>query len=80
LNFNGGDALFYIPPGNFHGEIQDYNFFVSKAIWDLHAKTGKLSWDSSKLTVINPNKSFSKYFSKADDFIKTTCLDRNINI
>ena len=80
LNFNGGDALFYIPPNNFHGELNDYNFLTSKAIWDLHVKTGKLSWESSKLTVINPNNSFSKYFPKADDFIKTTCHERNINI
>lgn len=66
LNFNGGPAYFYIPPNNFYGEIQDYNFLVSKAKWDLHAKTGKINWDTSKLTVINPNKSFSRHFPKMD--------------
>lgn len=80
LNFNGGDAFFYIPPGNYYGQFTDYNFLVSKAIWNLHAKTGKLSWETSKLTVINPNKTFSKYFPKADDFLKNACADNNINI
>jgi hypothetical protein len=30
--------------------------------------------------VINPNKTFSKHFPKADDFLKNACADNNINI
>lgn len=80
LNFNGGEAFFYIPPNNFYGEIQDYNFFVSKAIWDLHVSTGKLSWDTSKFTIVNPNRTFSKYFPKVDEYIRNACFDHHINI
>ena len=80
LNFNGGNAYFYIPPKDFYGEIQDYNFFVSKGYWDMHAKTGKISWDTSKLTVINANKTFSEHFKKADDYIKNLCYENNIDI
>lgn len=80
LNFNGGEAIFYIPPNNFYGEVQDYNFFVSKALWDLHVSTGKLSWDTSRFTVINPNRTFSKHFPKADEYIRNACYDRNISI
>ena len=80
LNFNGGNAFFYIPQGNFFGEIQDYNFLISKAVWDLQAKTGKISWDTSKLTVINPNKTFSKFFPKADEYLRSVCAEHNINV
>ena len=79
LNFNGGPAYFYIPPGNFHGELQDYNFLVSKAYWDLHAKTGKISWDTSNFTVINPSGSFSS-LKRVDDFIHQACEKNNIAI
>ena len=80
LNFNGGEALFYIPPGNFHGEIQDYNFLVSKDKFDMAAKTGKISWETSKFTVVNPNKTFSKYVPSVDTYIRGACKDRNIAI
>lgn len=80
LNFNGGPAIFYIPPGNFYGEIQDYNFLTSKSYWDLHAKTGKISWDTSNFTIINPNKTFSRYQPRVDEFIKNACYENNINI
>lgn len=46
----------------------------------MHAKTGKISWDTSKLTVINANKTFSEHFKKADDFIKNACYENNIDI
>lgn len=80
LNFNGGDAYFYIPPTNFIGEIEDYNFLVSKAIWDLHAKVGKISWETSRFTVINPNKTFSRHFPKLDEYLRNACQQHNINI
>lgn len=79
LNYNGGNAYFYIPP-SCYGESDHFNFFISKSIWDLHAKTGKFSWDNSKLTIINPNKTFSKHFPKLDEFIKNACYERNIAI
>ena len=80
LNFNGGPAYFYIPPNNFYGEVVDYNFLVSKAKWNAHARTGKLSWDTSSLTVINPNKTFCRHFKKVDDYLKNACYENNINI
>lgn len=46
----------------------------------MHAKTGKISWDTSKLTVINANKTFSEHFKKADDYIKNACYENNIDI
>lgn len=80
LNFNGGPAYFYIPPNNYYGEIVDYNFLVSKAKWNAHEKTGKLSWNTSSLTVINPNKTFCRHFKKVDDYLKNACYENNIKI
>ena len=79
-NFNGGPAYFYIPPGNYFGELENYNFLISKKFWDVQARTGKISWETSSLTVINPNKTFCKHFKKVDDYLKNTCYDNNINI
>lgn len=80
LNFNGGPAIFYIPPGTSHGEVQDFNFMVSKGYWDLHAKTGKICWATSDLTVINPNKKFSAHIPRLDAFIQDICHKNNIDI
>ena len=80
LNFNGGDAIFYIPPGNYHGAISDFNFFVTKDRFDLMAKSGKISWDTSKFTIINPNKTFNQFVPRVDEFIRQTCAERNIGI
>ena len=79
-NFNGGEAIFYIPPTPFSGEIQNYNFFMSKSIWDMHASTGKISWDFSKFTIINANSIFSTQFPKLDTYIRQKCEKRNIKI
>lgn len=79
-NFVGGEAIFYIPPGPFHGEIENYNFFLAKDIWDRYDNTGLLSWDKSRFTVINGNDTFSKHFSDADAFIKEELQRRNINV
>ena len=61
-NFTGGEAIFYIPPAPFHGELENYNFLLSKAIWDRLASHGRLSWGVSRLTVINANDSFCPHF------------------
>lgn len=79
-NFNGGPAYFYIPPNNYYGELENYNFLISKNFWNLHAQTGKISWETSNLTVINPNKTFCRHFKKADEFLKNACYENNINI
>jgi len=79
-NFNGGDAIFYIPPSPFGGEIENYNFFVAKAMWDWHAANGKISWDSSSFTVVNANNTFCQHFEKADSLIRSECEKRNIGI
>ena len=79
-NFNGGPAFFYIPQGNYSGELENYNFLLSKSFWDMQAKAGKLHWDNSPVTIVNPNKSFCKHFKKVDDYLKNACYERGINI
>lgn len=79
-NFQGGEAIFYIPPAPFHGTIENYNFFLSKAIWDRLASNGKLSWGNSRFTVINANNSFCPHFEKGDAFIKSELERKNINV
>ena len=44
------------------------------------AKSGKICWENSKFTVINPNKTFSKFVPRIDEFIRQTCAKRNIAI
>ena len=39
-----------------------------------------MSWGSSSVTVINPNKTLCKHFKKVDDYIKNACYENNINI
>ena len=80
LNFNGGEAFFYIPQGNYHGTISDFNFFVTKDRFDLLDKSGKICWETSRFTVVNPNKTFNPYIPRVDEFIRKTCAERNINI
>ena len=79
-NFRGGNAYVYIPPAPYHGEIECYNFLLSKYIWNWFNFNGKLTWDNSHLTIINANDTFCKYLDKADKFIKDECAKRNINI
>lgn len=79
-NFNGGPAFFYIPPGSHFGELENYNFLISKAMWNQQAGAGKLSWETSSFTVINPNKTFCSHFKKVDDYLKNACYENNINI
>lgn len=79
-NFNGGQAIFYIPPAPFHGELENYNFLLSKALWDRYNNNGKINWGSSKFTVINANKSFCPHFETADTFIKTELEKNNVNV
>lgn len=57
-NFPGGEALYCIPPAPFHGEIEHYNFFLAKELWDRYDKTGLISWKNSRYTIINANNSF----------------------
>ena len=47
-------------------------------MWDWQAENGKISWDTSKLTVINANKTFCSHFEKVDNYIKSECEKRNI--
>ena len=39
-----------------------------------------MSWGSSSVTIINPNKTFCKHFKKVDDYLKNACYENNINI
>lgn len=79
-NFNGGEAIFYVPPTPFAGELENYNFFFSKELWNWFDGTGKISWDSSRFSLINANDSFCKYFRKADEFIKTEAESRGMHV
>lgn len=79
-NFRFGKAYFYIPPAPFHGEIECYNFFLAKYIWNWYNFNGKLTWDNTSLTIINANDWFVKYLDKADSYIKNELKKRNINV
>ena len=79
-NFPGGNALYYIPPAPFHGEIEHYNFFLAKELWDRYDQTGLISWKNSNYTIINANNSFCSHFDQADGFIKSELEKRNINV
>lgn len=79
-NFIGGEAIFYIPPAPFHGELENYNFLLSKAMWDRFAKTGRMSWDTSRLTVINANDSFCPHFEKGDTFLRSELDKHKVNV
>jgi len=79
-NFRFGKAYFYIPPAPFHGEIECYNFFLTKHIWNWFNFHGKLTWDNSSLTILNANDYFVKYLEKADSFIKEQIEKRKINV
>ena len=69
-NFDGGEAIFYIPPYPFHTEIENYNFLLAKSLWDRSASTGRLSWGNSRLTIINANDTFCQFYERGDQFIK----------
>ena len=79
-NFMGGEAIFYIPPAPFHGEVENYNFLLSKAMWDRLANHARLSWANSRLTVINANDSFCKHYNQADTFIRSEMDKNKINV
>ena len=79
-NFNGGEAIFYIPPAPYHGEIEAYNFLMTKDLWDRHDSTGRLCWENSRFTVINANNSFVPNFEEGDAFIKSEIDRRGINV
>ena len=79
-NFQGGEAIFYIPPAPFHGTFENYNFFLSKEIWNKLAFNGKLSWGNSRFTVINANSSFCPHFDRGDAFIKSELEKRQVNV
>lgn len=79
-NFEGGEAIFYIPPYPFHTEVENYNFFLAKSYFDRAASTGLISWNSSRLTIINANDSFCPSYARGDSFIKSEIEKRNINV
>lgn len=80
FNFHGGEAYYYIPPAPFHGEIENYNFFLAKDLWDRYHQNGMLNWGNSRFTIINANNSFCSQFEQADSFIKAELERRNINV
>lgn len=79
-NFNGGEAIFYIPPAPYHGELEAYNFLQTKDLWDRQNFHGRICLDSSRFTVINANKSFCPNFDGADSFIRNQIESRGINL
>lgn len=79
-NFDGGESVFYIPPAPYHGELEAYNFFMTKELWDRYDNHGKICWANSRFTVINANNSFCPHFSEADNFIKAELEKKGINI
>jgi hypothetical protein len=78
FNFEGGEAIFYIPPYPFHTEIENYNFLLAKSLWDRAAETARFSWDI--FTIINANDSFCHFYERGDAFIKEQIEKNNINV
>lgn len=72
-NFNGGNAYFVVPKFPVLGEIELYNWFSSKALWDLYTKCGRLTWANSKVTIMNANQTFCPENKEVDQFIKDRC-------
>ena len=79
-NFNGGEAIYYIPPYPFHTEIENYNFFLAKELWDQYESTGVFIWKNSRFTIINANDSFCNYYPRGDEFIKSELEKKKINV
>lgn len=46
----------------------------------MQAKTGKICWDTSNLTIINPNRTFCSHFKRVDDYLKNQCYEQGISI
>lgn len=80
FNFEGGEAIFYIPPYPFHTEIENYNFLLAKSLWDRAAETARFTWDNSRFTIINANDSFCHFYERGDSFIKEQIEKNNINV
>jgi hypothetical protein len=64
-----GDAFFCIPPYPFAGEVENYNFFLSKQIYNWYEFHGKLS-PLNTFTIMNANEKFVHHLESADKFIK----------
>ena len=79
-NFNGGQAIFYIPPAPFHGSLENYNFLLSKKLWDRHEAYGKFSWANSSFTVINANNSFCPFYEQGDAFFRNQLEAAGVNV
>lgn len=80
FNFEGGEAIFYIPPYPFHTEIENYNFLLAKSLWDRAADTARFTWDNSRFTIVNANDTFCQYYDRGDAFIKEQIEKNGINV
>jgi len=78
-NYFHGDAYFYIPPGNYRGEVAAYNFLATAVQWEWAKTIGKLS-PTARYYVINGNDTFCKHNADTDAFIRTECEKRGIEI
>merc|ERR1740115_5201 len=78
-NYFHGDAYFYIPPGNYRGEVASFNFLATAAQWDWAKTIGKLS-PTAKYHVVVGNDYFVKHNKVANDLFIAECEKRGIEI
>jgi len=78
-NYFHGDAYFYIPPGNFRGEVASYNFLATAAQWDWAKTVGKLS-PTAKYHVVVGGDKFCEHDSQTNEFFIRECEKRNIEV
>lgn len=75
-----GDHYFYIPPGNFRGEITTYNFLASASQWNWYKTLGKLPSTAKYYVVLANENGFSQYDQATNDFFTAECEKRGIEI
>ena len=80
LNYKGGTYIFHIPPAPYHGEIECFNFFLSKEIFNWGEFHGKLFKENIDFRIINANDTFCRYCPTTDKFIKDELKKRGIQV
>lgn len=66
--FTHGNAYIYIPPFEFSGEVENYNFLVALETWVNSVKAGVVS-PKHHLTIVNANDRFAHKSDQLNSFI-----------
>jgi NADH dehydrogenase FAD-containing subunit len=79
-NPSHGDHYFYIPPGDFRGEVAAYNFLASASQWNWYKTIGKLPSTARYYVVLGNENGFSQYDQATSDFFTAECAKRGVEI